>query len=229
MVDMQLILTIIVGGNFRRKKMSEENINESGGANTDGTDASWRGGIRNPNLVYPGQGWTSPPNQGIYFTSIPGCASQVIPVRFEKMVKEYPNIDIKLPYKSMELRAYYDVESIEDVELTPEEVAMVHTGLKLQSPVGWFIDIRPRSGLAKEGVTINNSPGTMDCNYGGELIVELIWHTTEHIESPIGINYSKYSIKKGDRIAQIGIHPMHYINFIEDKIEGTGGFGSSGR
>jgi len=156
-----------------------------------------------------------------------------ITVRFEKM---HP--DAKIPTKGTELRTYYDIASIEDVELTPEKVFMVHTGLKLQPLPGYFIDVRPRSGLAKEGITLNNSPGVIDCDYGGELICELIWHTelqnysdwtNRHDFEDITRNVPTYKIKKCDRIAQINVMPMYNINFIETKIEGTSGFGSTGK
>jgi dUTP pyrophosphatase len=166
---------------------------------------------------------------------------QEVEVRIEKI---HP--DAVLPLKGTELRAYYDVYSVEDVELTPEKVFMVHTGLRVQPPVGYFIDIRPRSGLAKEGITINNSPGTLDCDYGGELIVELIWHTPIQMESDWlhpsihdgsldtpGLleirNIPEYHINKGDRIAQISVMPMYLIKFVGSRVDGTAGFGSTGR
>lgn len=175
--------------------------------------------------------------------------ASMVPPQYPVVVKyEKIHPDAKLPTKGTPLRAYYDVYSVEDVELTPEKVFMVHTGLKVQPQKGWFIDIRPRSGLAKEGITINNSPGTLDCDYGGELIVELIWHLPAHetIHDPLisnyrtgeEINYYKYmmhriitgyKIKKGDRIAQISVMPMYEIEWKEDKIEGTEGFGSTGK
>lgn len=164
-----------------------------------------------------------------------------------KIEKLYP--DAQVPTKGTELRAYYDVYSYEDYDLVPEKVFMARTGIKVQAPVGWFIDVRPRSGLAKLGITINNSPGTVDCDYGEELLVELVWHEPEHAYIPFKgyegyemqfLHYDRkeysrqhlirfYHIKKGDRIAQIGVMPMYLINFIESEIKGTKGFGSTGR
>jgi dUTP pyrophosphatase len=158
--------------------------------------------------------------------------TETIDVKFEKI---HP--DGKIPTKGTEKRAYYDVYSISELFLLPGAVNMVRTGIKVQPPEGWFIDIRPRSGLAKEGITINNSPGTLDCDYGGELILELIYHTTfknmssiykDENKHPMDTVYFPYLIHKGDRIAQLSVMPMYYINFVEAKIEGTEGFGSTG-
>lgn len=140
-----------------------------------------------------------------------------VPVKIELM---YPNV--LLPVKGTPLRAYYDIHSLEDVELICGEVTMVRTGLKVQPAHGYFIDVRPRSGLAKYGVTINNSPGLIDEDYGGELLVELIYHSRQFsIMRP-------FVIKAGDRIAQIGVMPVHHIEWLERQISGTGGFGSTG-
>jgi dUTP pyrophosphatase len=158
---------------------------------------------------------------------------ETVKVKIENLLKD----DIlRVPFKGTPLRAYYDVCSSENVSLVPEKVFMIHTGIKVQPPEGYFIDIRPRSGLAKEGVTINNAPGTLDCDYGGELIIELIWHSSEHQRHPAPDNdtivshYQRtYEIKKGDRIAQINVMPMYAIEWVLEKVEGTPGFGSTGR
>lgn len=142
------------------------------------------------------------------------------PVKIELL---YP--DAKIPTRGTELRAYYDVYSYEDIEFKPEVVHLVHTGIKVQAPPGYFIDIRPRSGLAAKGLTINNSPGTCDCDYGGELMIELIWHTPNERDWL----FPGHKISKGDRIAQINVMPMYEIEFIESHIEGTAGFGSTGK
>lgn len=154
-----------------------------------------------------------------------------IEVKFEKI---HP--DAKLPTRATDGRGYYDVYTVEDVMLSPEQVSMVHTGLKLQPCPGWIIDVRPRSGLAKKGITVSNSPGVVDSDYGGELLVELIWHVPEHAYGDDYIHHnlqlsadSIYIINKGDRIAQLNVLPSFNIKWIDRKVEGTAGFGSTGK
>jgi deoxyuridine 5'-triphosphate nucleotidohydrolase len=150
------------------------------------------------------------------------------------------------PTRGTPQRAYYDVYSAENVDLIPGRVTMVRTGIKVQAPKGYFIDIRPRSGLASQGVTINNSPGTVDCDYGGELIVELIYHAPLHIphfdkhvdriyasgelrHGEMQHAWGTYKINVGDRIAQMCVMKMYEISFVTAKVEGTAGFGSTGK
>jgi len=116
-----------------------------------------------------------------------------------------------------------DIYSIEETALLPGEHKLVKTGLKLAIPIGYEIQVRPRSGLAlKNKVTVLNSPGTIDSGYRGELGVILM----NHSEEPFKIN-------KHDRIAQIVLakHETPKIEEVEelDKTErGEGGFGSTG-
>ena len=106
------------------------------------------------------------------------------------------------------------------------ETALVHTGLYLAIPEGYEIQVRPRSGLAlKLGITVLNSPGTIDSDYRGE--VGVIIHNTHR---------SPFVIHNGDRIAQMVIKPTYRIVFDEvdscdklpDSDRGQGGFGSTG-
>lgn len=105
----------------------------------------------------------------------------------------------------------------------PGSRAMVPTGLMFALPTGTEAQVRPRSGLAaKFGVTVLNSPGTIDADYRGEVSVILINHGTE-----------PFTIQRGDRIAQMILAPVTRANLIEVKIlntttRGTGGFGSTG-
>lgn len=111
----------------------------------------------------------------------------------------------------------------EDLILEPGKTLLVPTGLRMAIPAGYEIQVRPRSGLAlKNGVTVLNTPGTIDSDYRGELKVILINHGTE-----------PFIIKPGMRIAQLVLAPILQANFIVADMlstteRGTGGFGHSG-
>lgn len=112
----------------------------------------------------------------------------------------------------------------EPVTLKPMERALVPTGLSFAIPEGYEIQVRPRSGLAiKNGITCLNTPGTIDSDYRGEVKVILINLGTED-----------FTIKNGDRIAQLIVSPVTLGQFVQvselDKTErGEGGFGSTGK
>lgn len=117
-----------------------------------------------------------------------------------------------------------DLSSSENVILAPGVRALVATGVSIALPRGFVGFVVPRSGLAtKHGITIVNSPGTVDAGYRGELKVTLL--NTDLNES--------FEIKKGDRIAQLIVVPIATANFIKvDKLpeseRGESGFGSTG-
>jgi dUTP pyrophosphatase len=119
----------------------------------------------------------------------------------------------------MDLRAWCQ----EVIVLKPLERAMVPTGLYIELPEGFEAQVRPRSGLAaKKGVTVLNSPGTVDSDYRGEIKVILINLSTEDFE-----------IHSGDRIAQMVIARHERIIPLEAKVisdtqRGAGGFGHTG-
>ncbi len=108
--------------------------------------------------------------------------------------------------------------------LPPGKYAMVPTGLAIALPRGFEAQVRPRSGLAaKYGVTVLNSPGTVDADYRGEINVLLI----NHIDAP-------FPIKRGERIAQMVISPVTQaqpvaVTSLSETDRGGGGFGSTGR
>jgi dUTP pyrophosphatase len=112
----------------------------------------------------------------------------------------------------------------EDVTLNPGERALIPTGLAMALPDGFEAQVRPRSGLAlKHGISVLNSPGTIDADYRGEIGVILINHGDTH-----------FHIQRGDRIAQMIIAPFIQAAFdVTDTLpsseRGSGGFGSSGR
>ena len=119
----------------------------------------------------------------------------------------------------MDLRAQLD----EPIRLAPLERAVVGTGLYLELPEGYEAQIRPRSGLAaKQGITVLNSPGTIDADYRGEIGVILANVSNEPV-----------SIQHGDRIAQMVISRHEQAEWIavetlSETDRGSGGFGSTG-
>lgn len=120
----------------------------------------------------------------------------------------------------MDLRA--DVR--EQVVIAPGDRVMVPTGISLEIPAGFEAQVRPRSGLAlKHGVTVLNSPGTVDADYRGEVCVILA-----------NLGREAFVINRGDRIAQIVIAQVTQARLVEvaalsDTERGSGGFGSTGR
>jgi dUTP pyrophosphatase len=108
--------------------------------------------------------------------------------------------------------------------LLPGKYAMVPTGLTIALPAGYEAQVRPRSGLAaRHGVTVLNSPGTIDADYRGEVNVLLI----NHGDAP-------FPIKRGERIAQMVIAPITQVQLVpvislSATARGGGGFGSTGR
>jgi dUTP pyrophosphatase len=108
--------------------------------------------------------------------------------------------------------------------LAPGKHAMVPTGLAIALPEGFEAQVRPRSGLAaKHGVTVLNSPGTIDADYRGEIQVILINHGAE-----------SFTIRRGERIAQMVIAPVVQATLVpaaslNETDRGSGGFGSTGR
>lgn len=108
--------------------------------------------------------------------------------------------------------------------LEPGKVAMVPTALSIALPPGHEAQVRPRSGLAaKHGITVLNSPGTIDADYRGEIAVLLINH-----------GGAAFTIKRGERIAQMVIAPVSQaelvvVQALGETDRGSGGFGSTGR
>lgn len=140
-------------------------------------------------------------------------------------IKRLPNNeDLPLPAYETEGAAGLDLRATEAVTLKPGRRHLVPTGLSIALPQGFEAQVRPRSGLAvKHGVTVLNSPGTIDCDYRGEIKVPLINHGEDD-----------FVVARGDRIAQMVIAPVTRVSWTEvDTLDetdrGAGGFGSSGR
>lgn len=135
-----------------------------------------------------------------------------------KSTNELPHYATKAS-AGMDLRANLKA----DIIMKPMERTIVPTGLFLEIPIGYEAQVRPRSGLAiKKGITVLNTPGTIDADYRGEIMVILI-----------NLSSEDFIIKHGDRIAQmiIASHQQAEWNLVEDLSSterGSGGFGSTG-
>ncbi len=120
----------------------------------------------------------------------------------------------------MDLRA----NLLEPVELKPLERALIPTGLYIELPVGYEAQVRPRSGLAaKFGITLLNTPGTIDADYRGEIKVILV-----------NLSNTDYLVSDGDRIAQMIISAhvqaeLEEVEILNETERGAGGFGHTGR
>ena len=141
------------------------------------------------------------------------------------LVKKF-NKKIKLPvYKTsgssgMDIVAYVKKK----ITIRPSGIAIVPTGIALAIPKNYEIQIRPRSGLAaKKGITVLNTPGTIDSDYRGEVKVILI-----------NLSKKAFVVKSCDRIAQMILCPvikgkLKEVNILPETIRGRGGFGSTGK
>lgn len=142
-------------------------------------------------------------------------------------LKRLPHSDgLPLPAYQTEDAAGLDLLAAveEPMTLAPLGRSLVPTGLAIALPSGYEAQIRPRSGLAaKHGITVLNSPGTVDADYRGELKVILI-----------NLSDTPFTIHRGERIAQMVIAPVSRAQFIETEVldatrRGANGFGSTGR
>jgi dUTP pyrophosphatase len=133
--------------------------------------------------------------------------------------------DLPLPAYATAQSAGLDLMAAIDGEitLTPSARQLIPTGLSIALPAGYEAQVRPRSGLAlKHGVTVLNSPGTIDADYRGEVKVLLINHGSEN-----------FVLKRGDRIAQMVVAPVTRIAWavverLDETARGAGGYGSTG-
>jgi dUTP pyrophosphatase len=131
--------------------------------------------------------------------------------------------DLPLPAYESEGAAGLDLRAAEACEIPAGGRALVPTGLSIALPQGFEGQVRPRSGLAaKHGVTVLNAPGTIDCDYRGEVKVILV-----------NSGDGPFRIARGDRIAQLIVAPVTRVEIAEvesldETARGGGGFGSSG-
>ncbi|QNN66062.1 dUTP diphosphatase [Sphingomonas rhizophila] len=131
---------------------------------------------------------------------------------------------LPLPSYATPGAAGMDVVAAEDLDLQPGQRHAVATGFRVAIPEGYEIQVRPRSGLAfKHGVTVPNTPGTIDSDYRGELKVLMINHGSDPFE-----------IRRGERIAQlvpaaVTLAAFEEVDDLDDTHRGHGGFGSTGQ
>ena len=132
--------------------------------------------------------------------------------------------DLPVPSYATPGAAGMDVVAAEDLDLAPGQRHAVATGFRVAIPEGYEIQVRPRSGLAfKHGISVPNTPGTIDSDFRGELKILLINHGTE-----------SFAIRRGDRIAQLVPAAVTLASFdeveeLDDTHRGAGGFGSTGQ
>ena len=148
-------------------------------------------------------------------------------MRFEPIeiaVKRLPNgAGLDLPGYATDGAAGMDVCAAESLTIRPAARALVATGFAVAIPLGYEIQVRPRSGLAfKQGISVLNTPGTIDSDYRGEVKVLLA-----------NLGEDDFAIRKGDRIAQLVVAPvqrgiMREVENLDDTARGDGGFGSTG-
>ena len=143
-------------------------------------------------------------------------------------IKQLENFgDLQMPAYETDLAAGVDLRAAIDADtpliLRPGDRALVATGFAMALPTGYEAQIRPRSGLAyKHGISVVNSPGTVDADYRGEVKILLINHGTEN-----------FTVNRGERIAQMVVAPVTQATFeivdtLSETARGAGGYGSTG-
>lgn len=143
-----------------------------------------------------------------------------IVLKFQKLYNtvEIPKYET-IGASGMDVRAFIS----EDIELKPMERKLIPTGFKMEIPVGYEAQIRPRSGLSiKNGISLINCIGTIDADYRGEVKVPLV-----------NLSNDAFTIKNGDRIAQMVIAPViqpkiEIVDELSETARQEGGFGSTG-
>ena len=140
-----------------------------------------------------------------------------------KLLVEKISENAIIPFKAHKDDSGMDLFSIDDTTLQPMERKLIHTGIRIQLPENTEAQIRPRSGLAlKHGITVLNTPGTIDEGYRGEIGIILI-----------NLSKEEFKIEKGMKIAQMVIQPTLNLNIEEvceltETSRGIEGFGSTG-
>lgn len=139
-------------------------------------------------------------------------------------VKRLPHFEgLELPAYATDGAAGMDVLAAEDVTLPPGGRHAVATGLAMAVPDGFELQVRPRSGLAlKHGISLPNTPGTIDSDYRGELKIILI-----------NLGDRSFEVRRGDRVAQLVLAPVVRatwlkVDDLDETTRGEGGFGSTG-
>jgi len=133
--------------------------------------------------------------------------------------------DLNLPRYETVGASGMDVEAAvkENTDISPGEIVLIPTGFAVALPEGYELQVRPRSGLAvKYGVSIINSPGTIDADYRGEIKIALI-----------NLGKALFTVHRGDRIAQLVLAPvirahLDIVSSLDGTVRGSGGFGHTG-
>ena len=127
----------------------------------------------------------------------------------------------KIPRIATDGSACFDLSVVEDIMVVNGKLVRAHTGLAVEIPIGYCLEVYPRSGIASRGIIIPNAPAIIDADYRGEVKVALI-NVDKHVQH----------IRPGDRIAQLVICPVMKAQFVETELQetqrGSGGFGSTG-
>lgn len=150
--------------------------------------------------------------------------SDIIEIKIKRLNPEFD--DIPVPSYATSGSAGMDVRAAVENELIiePNSIVMAPTNLSVQIPVGYEIQVRPRSGLAaNHGIGILNSPGTIDSDYRGEIKIIMI-----------NLGKEKFTIKRGDRIAQLVVSKVYKVDLVQTEdlnhsSRGKGGFGHTGK
>jgi len=143
------------------------------------------------------------------------------PIRFLWLRDEPP---LPPPSYQSEGAAGLDLASAEEAVLAPGEIRLLPSGYAVAVPAGYEIQARPRSGLAcRHGITLINSPGTIDSDYRGEIMIGLI-----------NLGATSYTIARGERVCQLVVMPVsraavEVVTALEATGRGAGGFGHTGR
>lgn len=129
----------------------------------------------------------------------------------------------KIPKLATEGSACFDLSTVEDITIVQGQLIRAHTGISVEVPKGYCMEILPRSGLALRGIVIPNSPGIVDSDYRGEVVVMLYGLFVNRIEM----------FSRGARIAQARLVEVEQVNIqvvghLSDTDRGSGGFGSTG-
>ena len=142
----------------------------------------------------------------------------------EVLISRLPHAEgLPLPTPATPGSAGYDLASAEDGDLDPFQRKLFRTGFSIAVPEGYECQLRPRSGLAlRHGVTLPNTPATIDSDYRGELMVALVNLSTEPFRVTRGMRIAQMIVARVERVA------FRAVEALPPTSRGTGGFGSSG-
>jgi dUTP pyrophosphatase len=130
--------------------------------------------------------------------------------------------DVKLPVYSTDGSAGLDLFSAEEVEIPAGQWKLIGTGISIELPDGFEAQVRPRSGLALKGITVLNTPGTIDPDYRGEVKVILFNVSDQNFKVEKGMKIAQLVISKFERVK------VEVVDKLSDTKRGEGGFGSTG-